>query len=247
MKVVLFLSLVGAAIYMALVVSHDQLPSHGTDDSFTRQRSNAPTDRQLRSWGTDLPSLVSSQAASLTLRKPRVVPGSPETAHSRTSAVVANAAEAPTFSQSDDTSYEPIEWAKVMLAARAHSEASISSSTLRFYQPGVALQVIGRENGWVQVTDPTSREGAWILEQYLVPIDRPTVTQTAMATTASKALSEPTQTKPVPSAKRRTRVRPAVRVPEAVALTQFDSRSERHAEPRRGLGLFFFGRFARAE
>jgi len=244
MKGVLFLSLVGAAIYMALVVSHDQLP---TEDSFTRQRSNVPTGRQLRSWGTDLPSLVSSQAASLTLGEPGVVPGSPETAHSGTSAVVANAAEAPTFSQSDDTSYEPIEWAKVKLAARAHSEASISSPTLRFYQPGVALQVIGRENGWVQVTDPSSREGGWVLEQYLAPIDRPTVTQTAMATTSSKALSEPTQAKPVPAAKKRTRARPTVRVPEAVALTQFDSRLERHAEPRRALGLFFFGRFARAE
>ncbi len=167
MKGVLFLSLVGAAIYMALVVSHDQLPSHGTDDSFTRQRSNAPTGRQLRSWGTDLPSLVSSQGALLPLRKPGVVPG-----RSQASAVVANAAEAPTVSQSDDTSYEPIEWAKVMLAARAHSEASVSSPTLRFYQPGAALQVISRENGWVQVTDPTSREGGWVLEQYLVPTQR---------------------------------------------------------------------------
>jgi hypothetical protein len=88
-----------------------------------------------------------------------------------------------------------------MLAARAHSEASVSSPTLRFYQPGAALQVISRENGWVQVTDPTSREGGWVLEQYLVPVDRPTITQTAMATTTSKALLQPTQAKPVPSAK----------------------------------------------
>ena len=246
MKGVLFLSLVGAAIYMALVVSHDQLPSHGTEGGFTRARSSAPTGRQLRSWGTDLPSLVSSQGASLPLR-PGVVPGSLETAHSQASAVLPNAAEASTFSQSDDTSYESIEWAKVMLAARAHSEASISSPTLRFYQPGAALQVISRDNGWVRVTDPSSREGGWILERYLMPIERPTVTQTAMATTASKALSEPTQVKPAPSAKRRTRARPAVRVPEAVAITQFDSRWERRAERRAGRGLFFFGRFAGAE
>ena len=33
MKGVLFLSLVGAAIYMALVVSHDQLPTDRADDS----------------------------------------------------------------------------------------------------------------------------------------------------------------------------------------------------------------------
>ena len=247
MKGVLFLSLVGAAIYMALVVSHDQLPTDRAGDSFTRQSSSGPPDRQLRSWGTDLSSLVSSRAEPLPLRKPGVVLGSLETPSSQASAVVANAAEAPTFSQSDDTSYEPIEWAKVMLAARAHSEASVSSPTLRFYQPGVALQVISRENGWVQVTDPSSREGGWVLEQYLVPVDRLTVTQTAMATTASKALSEPTQTKPVPIAKRRTRARSAVRVPVAVALAQYDSRWERRAERRAGRGLFFFGRFAGAE
>ena len=247
MKGVLFLSLVGAAIYMALVVSHDQLLTDGAGDSFTRQSSSGPPDRQLRSWGTDLSSLVSSRAEPLPLRKPSVVLGSLETPSSQASAVVANAVEAPAFSQSDDTSYEPIEWAKITLAARAHSEASVSSPTLRFYQPGAALQVISRENGWVQVTDPTSREGGWVLEQYLAPIERSTVTQAAMATTASKALSEPTQTKPVPSAKRRTRARPAVRVLEAVALTPLDSRWERRAERRAGRGLFFFGRFAGAE
>ena len=246
MKGVLFLSLVGAAIYMALVVSHDQLPTDRAGDSVTRQSSSGPPDRQLRSWGTDLSSLVSSRAEPMPLRKPGVVLGSLETPSSQASAVVANAAEAPTFSQSDDTSYEPIEWAKVMLAARAHSEASISSPTLRFYQPGAALQVISRENGWVQVTDPTSREGGWILEQYLVPIDRPTVTQTAMVT-PTKTLSEPVQAKPVPTEKKRTRARPAVRVPEAVALAQSDSRWERRAERRAGRGLFFFGRFAGAE
>ena len=242
MKGVLFLSLVGAAIYMALVVSHDQLPTDKANDSFARQSSNGPPDRRLRSWGTDLSSLVS---------KPGVALGPLEIPSTQASAVVADslakAAEAPTFLQSDATSYEPIEWAKVMLAARAHSEASVSSPTLRFYQRGAALQVISHGNGWAQVTDPTSREGGWILEQYLVPVDRPTVTYTAMATPASKALSEPTQTKPVPSAKRRTRARPAVPAPVAVALAQSDSRWERRAERRAGRGLFFFGRFAGAE
>jgi hypothetical protein len=233
MKGVLFISLVGAAIYMALVVSHDQLPVGTAEDSSSRQRSNAPTVRQLRSWGTDLPSLVSQRA--LPRRNPRVVPGPLETAH-REATVVTNSA-----------SYEPIEWAKVILAARAHSVASVSSPTVRFYQPGAALQIISRQNGWVEVTDPTSREGGWVLEQYLMPVDGPTVTQTAMATTTSKALSEPAPAKPPLSAKKRPRARPAVRVPEAVASAQFGSRLERRAEPRRGFGLFFFRRSARAD
>jgi hypothetical protein len=252
MKGVLFLSLVGAAIYTALVVSHDLLPSDRAEDSLTRLGLSSPTARQLRSWGTDLPALVSSQGRSLPLRKPAVMSGPYESNHSQDSASGAKgfprAEEKPTSSQSDGTAYEPIEWTKVMLAARVHSEASVSSPTLRFYQPGTVLQVISRENGWVQVTDPTSQEGGWVFEQYLVPADRPTVTQTAMATTTYKALSEPTRANPVPSAKKRARApRPAVRVPDDVAFTQFDRQWERRAERRGGFGLFFFGRFARAE
>ena len=158
------------------------------------------------------------------------------------------AEEKPTSAQFDDTSYEPIEWAEVMLAARVHTEASVSSPTLRFYQPGTALQVISRENGWVQVTDPTSRKGGWVFEQYLGPLDRAAIMQTAMAPTTYKALSEPTQANPVPSAKKRSRApRPVVRVPREVASAQFDKRWERRAARRGGFGLFFFGRFARAE
>ncbi len=89
-----------------------------------------------------------------------------------------------------NTAYEPIEWVKVMFAARVHREASVSSPTMRFYQPGTALQVVNRDNGWVQISDPTSREGGWVLEQYLVPTDGKAVTQMAAATPT--ALSEPT-------------------------------------------------------
>jgi hypothetical protein len=119
---------------------------------------------------------------------------------------------------------------------------------MRFYQPGTALQVVSRENGWVQVTDLTSREGGWVFEQYLVLVDRPTVTETAMATTSNKALSEPTRANPVQSAKKRIRApRPVVRVPDDVAFAQFDRRWERRAQRRGSYGLFFFGRFAGSE
>jgi hypothetical protein len=122
-----------------------------------------------------------------------------------------------------------------------HGDASVSSPTLRFYQPGNALQVVSRQNGWVQIIDPTSGERGWVFEQYLVPADGPTATQTAMATTTRSA-----QANPVPAAKKRIRTsRLAARMPDKFAVTQFDRRSERRAA-RRG-GLFFFGRFARAE
>jgi SH3-like domain-containing protein len=125
----------------------------------------------------------------------------------------------------------------VVLAAKVHGDASVSSPTLRFYQPGTALQVVSRQNGWVQITDPASGERGWVFEQYLVPADGPTATQTAMMTTASKPAAEPTRA----IAKKR----PAARTPDKFTFAQFDRRWERRAA-RRG-GLFFFGRFARTE
>ena len=69
MKGLLLLGLVGAAIYGALVLSDDLLPRDPAKDAFARQSLGDPSDRQLRSWGTDLPSLASSssQRASVTL------------------------------------------------------------------------------------------------------------------------------------------------------------------------------------
>jgi hypothetical protein len=247
-KGVLLLGVVGVAIYTALVVSHDVLQSDKSEDNLTTQVLSSPTARPLRSWGTDLPALASSQKASPPLRKAAVMPGPSHSNPSQHLNGVAAAEEKPASSQSDGTAYEPTEWVRVTLAARLHSEASVSSPTVRFYQPGTALQVVSRENGWVQLTDPTSRERGWVLEQYLVSTDRPTVTQTAMTTTTNKALSEPTPVKPMPTAKKRVRAtRPAVQVPQDLAIAQFDRRWERRAARRRGFGLFFFGRFARAE
>lgn len=242
MKGVLFLGVVGAAIYTTLVVSHDVLQSNGSEDNLTPQVVSNSTARQLRSWGSDLPALASSQEASPRLGKPAVRPGSSDSNSSQHFDGPARAEEKPTSLQSNATAYEPTEWVRVMLAAKVHNQASVSSPTIRFYQPGTALQVVSRENGWVQVTDPTSQEGGWVFEQYLTPSDPPTVSQTAMATT-----TEPMRGNPAPSAKKRIRARPAVRVPDDVAIAQFDRRWERRAERRRGFGLFFFGRFAGAE
>jgi hypothetical protein len=254
MKGFLFLSLVGAALYGALVVSNDLIIT--AEDPSVWQNLGDPDSRHLRSWGSDLPALVSSnfQRTSLPLRKPDVLKGSSGSDHSQYSESDSGAGGLPiseaksTSSQSGGTAYEPIEWTKVTLAAKAHSEASVSSPILRFYQLGTVLQVVSRQNGWVQVTDPTSNETGWVFERYLMPADGPTVTQTALATTTSKALTEPTRAKPVLSAKKRVGApRPTVRIRESVALAQFDRRWERRVERRGGFGLFFFDRFARAE
>jgi hypothetical protein len=236
-KGVLFLGLVGAAIYGAILLTYDLLPHDPAAHVFTGQSLGNPDDRQLRSWGTDLPALASSssQEASLALPKTATTPVSP------------SPLAASTNSLSEGTAYRSVEWAKVAFAAKVHSDASVSSPILRFYRPGAALQVVDRQNGWVQVTNPISGERGWVFGQYLVPADGPTTTQTAMATTSTK-VTEPARANPMPSAKRRVRApRPAARMPHDFASAQFDRRWDRRAERRGGFGLFFFGRFARAE
>ena len=249
MKGLLFLSLVGAAIYTALVVTHDFLASDRAEDTFTSQRPTNPGVRQLRSWGSDLPALVSSQASLLPLHKPAVVAGPNE---SDPSGYSKSAVRSEEKSKVEGTAYEPIEWTKVILAARVHSEASVSSPTIRFYQPGIALQVVGRENGWLQLVNPASQERGWVLEKYLVSIEGPTLTQTAMDATPKNALSEQVTVKPAfTGAKKRNRsAKRAPRGSNDVAFAEFNSRNDRwsrRADRRGGLGLFFFGRFARAE
>ena len=77
MKVLMLLGLVGAAIYGALVLSSDLFP-RPAENAFAGRSLGNPSDRQLRSWGTDLPSLArsSSQEASLPLPKPTVTAAS---------------------------------------------------------------------------------------------------------------------------------------------------------------------------
>jgi Bacterial SH3 domain len=234
MKGVFFLGLVGAAIYGAILLSYDALRRDPAGGAFTGRTLGDAGNRQLRSWGTDLPALASSssQEASLALRKAATTPVSPVP-------VIAS-----TNSPSDGAAYQPAEWAKIAFAAKVHSDASVSSPTLRFYQPGTALQVVSRQNGWVQVTDPNSGGRGWVFEQYLVPADGPITTQTAIATAATAL---PDRANPVPSAKKRVRApRPAARSHD-FAAAQFDRRWNRRAERRGGFGFFFFGRFARAE
>ena len=236
MKGLLLLGLVGVAIYGALVLSDGLLPHNPAKDELARQNLGDPSDRQLRSWGTDLPSLASSSSprASVTLHKPAVTPAS----SSRSAGLEA----IPTTTRPDGTAHQPIEWARSVLAAKVHGDASVSSPTLRFYRPGTALQVVSRQNGWVQIIDPASGERGWVFEQYLVPADGPTATQTAMVTTASKPAAEPAcNTGPLQkSASGHTDRQLECQQVHFCAIRQAVGAAR--CTPR---GLLFFGRFAR--
>ena len=152
------------------------------------------------------------RATASCIRGPRIFPpyesasqgiGAPLAAARRDASIFpfSHSEAKPTTTQADGT-YQPIEWAKVVLAAKVHGDASVSSPTLRFYPPGTPLQVVSRHND-SSVADPTSGERGWVFEQYLVPADGPATTQTAMAATASELAAEPARAKRVSTAKKR--------------------------------------------
>jgi hypothetical protein len=60
------------------------------------------------------------------------------------------------------------QWAEVVLAARVHSAASVSSPTVRHYRVGTRLKVVDRKSGWIKVVDPTTSKPGWIFEKYLM-------------------------------------------------------------------------------
>ena len=244
MKGFLFLCVVGVGLYAALVITHDRISSDAVS-----QNPNSATVRHLRSWGSDLPALAGNQRLSQPHLNAVEVPRSDESDRSRALETASGVSrEYP--SSPTGTPYEPIEWAKVIFAARMHSEASVSSPTARFYQPGTVLQVVSREDGFVEVVDPTSRESGWVFEKYLGAADSPNVTQTAMQATTGNGLAEPKPTKKTLIAKKRSRAsKPAVQAPDRLTFAQYNAPHDtwnRRAE-RRGRGFFFFRRFAGTE
>ncbi len=65
MKGLLVLSLIGAGIYGALVVSHDLLRSDKPQGLFAEESLGDPGARQLRSWGSDLIRMPARSRASI--------------------------------------------------------------------------------------------------------------------------------------------------------------------------------------
>ena len=243
-RLLLSLSLAGAAVYAVnpLITTQDAVA--------VQTHPTHPGVRHLRSWGSYLSSLPLSQKPQTpmaTYQKPAPLPPQQN----------AGADDRPAASASgiDGSEPEPVEWAKVMLAARVHSEASVSSPTVRYYRPGTELQVVRREDGWVGVSDPVTQERGWVFEKYLSSIDGPSPTQAAMVSTNESEFSKPTPAKPaLPNSKKRSppttptlRVSEATPVSDDVAVTQSDPRSGRWAgrgDRRRG-GLFMFGPLVR--
>ena len=258
MKGLLFLSLVGAAIYALLVYTNDALKDGNAEISPAGQtHSDHTVGNHFSSWDGYLPTpAVSQNSQSAQSRQgddasqdsQRQLDGRHQLAASEDAQTAGR--------DNSEPQTVSVEWAKVMLAAKMHNQASVSSSTVRSYLPGTNLQVVRREGSWVLVSDPITQEQGWVLDEYLASIGG-AATQAALEST-----TEPLSTKAAsPKAKKLSqspkRSKPVVRVskPRSVKPIFRGSRDVARWDPwnipwagrvdrRRGFEPFLMGRFA---
>ena len=237
----IFLALGGAILYGLLAFAHNALQDEKAENSLSAQtQSSHPAAQRLSSWGTHLHDGTPNQKSETPLatsQRTAALPTQPSPGQDfePKSVVdpqfVASEDKAPTI-ESDGAGQEP-ERAKVVVAGAAlHSEGSVSSPKSRIYPPGTELQVVGRVDGWFQVSDPVTQERGWIFEKYLASIDSPVFAQASMDPTTT----EPIQTQPTLQ-KSKKHIRSAKS--SARIVTQS---IERGARPR---GLFMFRPFTR--
>ena len=231
MRGFLLLSVAGALLYGLLLLTAD-VPDRKVEHSLSGHTAR-PADRTLRSWGSNLPALVSEQLSN---DRPNPAVGDDlfDVSHEKLAeGTVGGAPQA------------QLETAKVVLAARVHSEPSVASPTVRFFSPGTELQVVRRESGWVELFDPATQERGWVLESYVWSTGDLSRTQTVRN---EDELSKPSPTNPVvPRSKQRSRAaKPGSQVvAKLVAASELKrGRWARRGDRERRLGLFG-RRFAR--
>ena len=235
-RLLLLLSLIGAAIYAFLIYTHDVLTDEKAEKTYAAQPQPKQPVERMSSWDTYLPDRSTNQNPQLASSQPSTPPPQSDEASQnseRSADQVASSENKATFSESGDTEPKPVELAKVVLAAQTHSQASVSSPTVRFYRPGTELQVVRREGIWFEVSDAVTQERGWVLAQYLSSIESPTPTQVATEST-----TEPLTVKPAsPKSNKRHRSAGKIRALDRVATAD---QGNRRADRRRGFGLFIF-------
>lgn len=257
-RFVLFLLLVGTAVYLFMP---QRTPLEGrpevastTQNQAISHEASAPL---ASSWGSSLETLRQEPSAAwATSQKPvpTEVTGSLQTigsaprhigekqgsqpAGQAEPSVERDQASAPT---DEDPEREAVQWVKMTTAVKTRSEAAPDSPTLRSYSAGSIARVVGQENGWVQLLDPTTQERGWVYHLYLAAVTPPTAAQLAAAKKPQPVAAASTKPRKPISRKRTRTAKPTIRTSDTVKVTKAKQRRDqkvRRAERRRGLGLF---------
>ena len=169
-KGILILWLVGAAIYTVdtLLVTGPKSPSptpppveHPSSDQ-VGNRPSSSWDPYLRGHG---PNQLTPQPATSPVsvvnddHQHAPLPETPLEAAS-------NDAAPQTVEDASSASAEE-NWVKVILPAKLHSAANISSPIVNYYPPGTVLRAELTKDGWVETVNPATQSKGWILQQYL--------------------------------------------------------------------------------
>src|SRR5262245_43146458 len=166
MRSLVFLSCAGAAIYALLVVTNRMMPvvPDGTKAEVVARET------RLRVWGPSLPSRpVRWLATTPQFAPPR------ENAAARLPPATADQTVTPSSQIGKQlASFEggiPARdpegfWFVASRAAWVHAGPSVSSSIEHAYRIGTELKVVGHEQGWFHVLDPTTSRTGWIYERY---------------------------------------------------------------------------------
>jgi hypothetical protein len=223
MRGFLLLSVVGAFLYGFLLLSAD-VPDRKAEHSLS-SHTERHDDRTMRSWGHNLPALLTRQPSN---DRPRAAVGDDLLDLSQENLATVRGVQ-----------QAQLETAGVVLAARVHSEPSVSFPTVRFFAPGTELQVVRRESGWVELFDPATQERGWVFESYVWSKGDFSRAQNASLRKEDE-LAKPTK-QALPRSKQRSR--PAITVPQTADEFSMESelrpgRWARRGEPRRRFGLF---------
>ena len=258
MKGLMFLCLVGAAIYALLVYTNDALKDGNAEISPAGQaQSDHTVGNHFSSWDAYLPTPAVSQN-SQSAQSQQGNDASYDSEHQLDDGHQLAAPENTQTAARDSSEPQTVsvEWAKVVLAAKMHDQASVSSPSVRSYSPGTNLQVVRREGSWVLVSDPITQEHGWVLDEYLASIGG-AATQAALELTTEPPSTKAASPKSKKLSQSSKRSKPAVRVSKPRSakpifrgsgdVARWDPWNIPWAGPvdrRRGFQPFLIGRFA---
>jgi hypothetical protein len=211
MRLLLFFCVLVVAAYVLLPEERDW----NADATIATDPVVSQADRKLRSWGPTLKSLNHREPETRSASAGQAGPSAPLAQEATfRPGIAAEPSQTPTGDLAAEGAGEQVAWVKLILAAKVHSAASVSSPVVRIYGAGRELEVVGREHGWLELRDPVTLERGFVFESYVAAIDSPGSTRPVL-----ESAPEP---KPIQAAL----PRPAMRAPVAKHATHAAENTE---------------------